>query len=115
MLTLETRPIQAVSPMCIVHGIIRDKTLDKQLLCTGRCLCILSPESQDVFPLEGEPTAKSQNHRSERWEGDGGLHQDRESSILFFFLGVAQGTCPPCSGRAESSPLDLQGSPSMII
>ena len=84
MLTLETRPIQAVSPMCIDHGIIRDKTLDKQLLCTGRCLCILSPESQDVFPLEGEPTAKSQNHRSERWEGDGGLHQDRESSILFF-------------------------------
>lgn len=53
VLTLETRPIQAVSPMCIVHEIIRDKTLDKQLLCTGRCLCILSPESQDVFPSRG--------------------------------------------------------------
>lgn len=54
------------------------------------------------FPLEGEPTAKSQNHRSEHWEGDGGLHQDIESSILFFFLGVAQGTCPPCSESTES-------------
>ena len=38
------------------------------------------------FPLEGEPTIKSQNHRSEHWEGDGGLHQDIESSSLFFFL-----------------------------
>lgn len=54
------------------------------------------------FPLEGEPTIKSQNHRSEHWEGDGGLHQDIESSSLFFFFGVAQGTCPPCSESAES-------------
>ena len=115
MLTLETRPIQAVSPMCIVHGIIRDKTLDKQLLCTGRCLCILSPESQDVFPLEGEPTAKSQNHRSERWEGDGGLHQDRESSILFFFLVWHRGPVLPAVEVQSLNPWTSREVPPALV
>ena len=53
MLTVETRPVQAVSPMCIVHEIIRDKTLfGLQLLCC-RGIFILSPEFQDVFPSRG--------------------------------------------------------------
>ena len=45
------------------------------------------------FPLEGEPTVKSQNHRSEHWEGDGGLHQDIESFSLF--LVWHRGPVPP--------------------
>ena len=75
---------------------------------------LLSPRMS--FPLEGEPTAKSQNHRSEHWEGDGGLHQDIESSILFYFLVWHRGPVLPAVKAQSLNPwTSREVSPALFV